>query len=219
MVVPAFTLPLSSHLSPSWDSYLIVIHTPRICSEPGFKSHQDDLKAAPIRCRQIVPKDAVDFDRAQIESTAPLSLPPPARPILIAAPSSKAQSREKRPAGGAGKRSSPLGEDEKQAEFVKVALGALFDTHVHDRALAGKKIRIEHDGGVHEVDFTDVGVEAVEQGQVPDMNALQKRLSHILQAAGYDVVTDEWPEERGNKGKGVKEKEQEQNQKHQHQDL
>ncbi|KAG8868011.1 Protein OS-9 [Serendipita sp. 405] len=34
--------------------YTLVIHTPRLCGEPGFKSPHDDLKDTPVRCRKIV---------------------------------------------------------------------------------------------------------------------------------------------------------------------
>ncbi|KDN49342.1 hypothetical protein RSAG8_02044, partial [Rhizoctonia solani AG-8 WAC10335] len=176
-------------------SYLIVIHTPRICSEPGFKSQRDSVKAAPIRCRHIVPEDTAEFDRTRLESPVPHSIPP-ALPILPAAPPV-----QKGTQGGGGdkkaggKKSSTLGENEKQTEFVKVALGALFDAHTQDRALAGKKIRVDVDGDIHELDFTNLGLDSVVVGDVPDMNALQERLAKVLRTAGYDVQGDEWPEE------------------------
>lgn len=34
--------------------YSLVIHTPRLCGEPGFKSRAEHTEAAPIRCRQIM---------------------------------------------------------------------------------------------------------------------------------------------------------------------
>ena len=33
--------------------YTLVIHTPRLCGEPGFKSPRDDLEDTPIRCRKV----------------------------------------------------------------------------------------------------------------------------------------------------------------------
>ncbi|CAE7200804.1 unnamed protein product [Rhizoctonia solani] len=190
-------------------NYLIVIHTPRICSEPGFKSQRDSVKAAPIRCRHIVPEDAVEFDRTQFESTVPHSVPP-ALPILPAAPPVHKDSQ-----GGSGdkkgreKKSSTLGENEKQSEFVKVALGALFDAHTQDRALAGKKIRVDVDGDIHELDFANIGLDSVAVGDVPDMDALQERLAKVLRSAGYDVQGDEWTEEPRKRGKGKNEKSKE----------
>ncbi|CAE6418751.1 Protein OS-9 homolog [Rhizoctonia solani AG-1 IB] len=205
-------------------NYLIVIHTPRICSEPGFKSQRDSVKAAPIRCRQVVPEDTVELDRTQAVSPVPHSVPP-ALPILLPAPpvqkDSQGTSGDKKTGTAGGKKSTTLGEDEKQAEFVKVALGALFDAHTQDRALAGKKVRVDVDGNVRELDFTDVGLDSVATGDVPDMNALQERLAKVLREAGYDLQTDEWPEEprKGGKGKTSKNKEDRKREEVKHQDL
>ncbi|KAF8758417.1 Glucosidase II beta subunit-like protein [Rhizoctonia solani] len=182
---------------------------PRICSEPGFKSQRDSVKAAPIRCRQVVPESTVEFDRTLLESPVPRSVPP-VLPILPPAPpiqkETQGNSGDKKAGPGGGKKSSTLGEDEKQAEFVKVALGALFNAHTQDRALAGKKVRVDVDGDVHELDFTEVGLDSVATGDVPDMNTLQERLAKALRAAGYDLQVDGWPEEPRKGGKGKSDK-------------
>jgi len=52
-------------------SYVLVIHTPRLCGEPGFKSRGDAEEQARIRCREIV--DKKPEDQAQ--------LPPAEHPI------------------------------------------------------------------------------------------------------------------------------------------
>ncbi|CAE6433888.1 unnamed protein product [Rhizoctonia solani] len=206
-------------------NYLIVIHTPRICSEPGFKSQRDSVKTAPIRCRQVVSEDTVELDRTHFESPVPHSVPP-ALPILLPAPpvqkDGQGHSGDKKAGSAGGKKSSTLGEDEKQAEFVKVALGALFNAHTQDRALAGKKVRVDVDGDVHELDFTEVGLDSVATGDVPDMNALQERLAKALRAAGYDLQSDEWPEEPRKGGKGKSDKRSKEDRKREevkHQDL
>lgn len=41
-------------------SYVLVIHTPRLCGIPGFKSRRDVKEQATIRCREIVEKKAED---------------------------------------------------------------------------------------------------------------------------------------------------------------
>ncbi|EJD53067.1 hypothetical protein AURDEDRAFT_110849 [Auricularia subglabra TFB-10046 SS5] len=38
--------------------YTLVIHTPRLCSEPGFRRVLDDLPAQAIRCREVLPANA-----------------------------------------------------------------------------------------------------------------------------------------------------------------
>ena len=37
--------------------YLMVIHTPRLCAEPGFQSVREKQPAAPIHCREVIPKE------------------------------------------------------------------------------------------------------------------------------------------------------------------
>jgi len=54
-------------------SYVLVIHTPRLCGEPGFKSRRDAEEQARIRCREIV--DKKPEDQAQ--------LPPAEHPMNI----------------------------------------------------------------------------------------------------------------------------------------
>lgn len=177
-----------------------MIHTPRICSEPGFKSQRDSIKSAPIRCREIVSRDTVETDHSKhpLESAVPIALPS-ARPVLPPAPPPPApvadENKEKK-AKGKGKTSA------EESEFVQVALKALFGAHAQDRALAGKKVRIEVNGGVHEVDFTELGLD-LEPGEGRDIGGLQSHLADVLKAAGYDVRTDEWPEEQDEK-KGKK---------------
>jgi len=34
--------------------YTLVIHTPRLCGQPGFKSPREDLQDTPLRCRKVV---------------------------------------------------------------------------------------------------------------------------------------------------------------------
>ncbi|QRW00154.1 glucosidase II beta subunit-like protein [Ceratobasidium sp. AG-Ba] len=180
-------------------NYLIVIHTPRICSEPGFKSQRDSVKAAPVRCREIVSHDTVKFDRSQFESPIPNFLAP-SRPILPAAPP-PSQLKDKVAKG------KSTDESDEKRKFLDVAISALFGAHVKDRALAGKTVRVELDDGVHELDFRNVGLDAVEDGTIPDMETVQRRMAEVLKAAGYDVRTDEWElaEERQKNKKAKKE--------------
>ncbi|KAG9125993.1 Protein OS-9 [Ceratobasidium sp. 392] len=179
-------------------SYLIVIHTPRICSEPGFKSQRDSVKAAPVRCREIVPHETVQLDHTQIESPVPHTLPP-SRPILPAAPPPV----QVKDAIKSAKDKVSEEEAETQHKFLEVAVGALLNAHAQNRALAGKKVRIELDGGAHELDFRDIGLDAVEDGTAPGMEELQAKIAKALKAAGYDV-RDEW-DQGEEQGKGKKE--------------
>ena len=65
--------------------YVLVIHTPRLCGEPGFKSRLEQMPEAAIRCREVV--DSVEgADRSLPEAPFPRKrqprkpIPPPQRP-------------------------------------------------------------------------------------------------------------------------------------------
>jgi protein OS-9 len=64
-------------------SYVLVVQTPRLCGEPGFKSRRDTGEEAEIRCREVV--DA-KMEREINLPTAdhPLNIPP--RKTVLPAP-------------------------------------------------------------------------------------------------------------------------------------
>ena len=70
-------------------SYVLVIHTPRLCGQPGFRSQYDSDEAALIRCREIVDStnDQNSKPAAPLEADSPFKIsrhrsnrasPPPA---------------------------------------------------------------------------------------------------------------------------------------------
>jgi protein OS-9 len=64
-------------------SYVLVVHTPRLCGEPGFKSRHDAGGEAEIRCRAIVDtKPPVPLDLP----TADYPLKYPLRKTVLPAP-------------------------------------------------------------------------------------------------------------------------------------
>jgi protein OS-9 len=69
-------------------SYVLVINTPRLCGEPGFKSRLDQREETPIRCRHIVDANGLAAaDRSLPETDSPIHLrrPVPKHPPLDAA--------------------------------------------------------------------------------------------------------------------------------------
>jgi protein OS-9 len=65
-------------------SYVMVIHTPRLCGEPGFKSRRDATEEALIRCREIVDTVNPNTEQASLpEAEHPFKLPT-RKPILPA---------------------------------------------------------------------------------------------------------------------------------------
>jgi len=56
-------------------SYVVVIHTPRLCGEPGFMSRRDAGGEAEIRCREVVeslPESQIDLPTADHPLKIPL---------------------------------------------------------------------------------------------------------------------------------------------------
>ena len=74
-------------------SYVLVVQTPRLCAEPGFKSRRDSGEEAEIRCREVV--DA-KTERENNLPTAdhPLNIPP-RKTVLPAPPKNDPTGKEK----------------------------------------------------------------------------------------------------------------------------
>ncbi|KAF8902051.1 hypothetical protein CPB84DRAFT_1776471 [Gymnopilus junonius] len=72
-------------------SYIVVIHTPRLCGEPGFKSRRDAGGEAEIRCREVVdvkPEGQVNLPAADHPLKFPL------RKTVLPAPASATKGQE-----------------------------------------------------------------------------------------------------------------------------
>ena len=96
--------------------YVLVIHTPRLCGQPGFKSPREDLRDTPLRCRKVVdtlegtdptlPESPLPFQRRE-----PKPLPAP------------------RPSATAGDKKQSNGKDgannDANSHLIKAALNAL----------------------------------------------------------------------------------------------
>lgn len=81
-------------------SYVLVIHTPRLCGEPGFKSRRDAVGEAEIRCREVVdtiPEGHINLPTADHPVKIPLRktvLPAPA-PIVKGSAEDELNGQEK----------------------------------------------------------------------------------------------------------------------------
>lgn len=68
-------------------SYVLIVHTPRLCGEPGFMSSKDAGEQAAISCREIVAGEAPDRSDAAFLPDADYPLKMPRRkPVLPLAP-------------------------------------------------------------------------------------------------------------------------------------
>jgi len=143
-------------------SYVLVVQTPRLCGEPGFKSRRDTGEEAEIQCREIV--DA-KTERAINLPTAdhPLKIPP--RKTVLPPPPLKNDPSE------------PLTVKEKMFnEILRKTLEALMGPENGAESTSGGK-----DG--------EVIIELAENS-MEDMPVESERLIDALRAAGYDVQTE-----------------------------
>lgn len=157
-------------------SYVLVINTPRLCGEPGFKSRRDVTEQGIIRCREIVrempnPLPAVD---------ASLDFPHKLMRVKAELPPSPV----KKVKGG----------DESYDELLRRAVDVLLGSGGKLGELEPGKVVVSDDGEVvveiiEDLDDLDGG-----QGD----GVLADRLIDALRAAGIEVATqgEEEEEER-----------------------
>ncbi|KIM24012.1 hypothetical protein M408DRAFT_27454 [Serendipita vermifera MAFF 305830] len=94
--------------------YVLVIHTPRLCGQPGFKSPREDLRDTPLRCRKVV-NTLEGTDPTLPESPLPFQRREP-KPLPAPRPT----------ATGDDKKQSPGKHDnDAHSQLLKAALDAL----------------------------------------------------------------------------------------------
>ncbi|KAG6903208.1 hypothetical protein C0995_002751 [Termitomyces sp. Mi166 len=155
-------------------SYVLVINTPRLCGEPGFKSHRDTSEEHQIRCREIVDshessRDTDAFDDVPELLDYPVKVPR-RKPVLPAAPS-KETPKVAVDGAEAG--------DKTYNELLRKTLEAL--TGSKDGKVALQEIAAGQNGVVFEL------VEEIDMSE-EQISAMEK-LEETLRAAGYDIKT------------------------------
>lgn len=142
-------------------AYVLVIHTPRLCGEPGFKSRRDAEEQARIRCREIV--DRKPEDQAQLPSAEhPMNVT--VRKTVLPTPKLKEQAAD--------------GSESKQDGFIDDILRKTL------QALVNK--RVDRNGVEEDVviEFVDADVDS------NGMQLDNEQIVEALRAAGYDVRTE-----------------------------
>ncbi|KNZ74197.1 OS-9 like protein [Termitomyces sp. J132] len=165
-------------------SYVLVVNTPRLCGEPGFKSHRDTSEEHQIRCREIVdpqePSRATDaFDDVPDLLDYPVKVPR-RKPVLPAAP---AKETPKVAVDGV-----EVG-DKVSSEVVRKALEALMGSK--DGKVALQEIAADQNGVVFEiVEETDMSEEQI---------MAMEKLEETLRAAGHEIKTIRSVAQKGDK--------------------
>lgn len=171
--------------------YIMVIHTPRLCGEPGFKTRLEQREEAPIRCREVLDSEEAV---AAADKTLPTAAQPFKRrarqPILDIPPPPPPATKEDGNAPGAI--------DKKTAGMIKAAIEAFISGN-SDYAAAdldlesGEAILIAGEDGEMLIDIEFIDAEETDEAMEKLEGLLGKasgklgRLEEALRAAGYDV--------------------------------
>ncbi|KAJ6547474.1 hypothetical protein B0H19DRAFT_1165802 [Mycena capillaripes] len=144
-------------------AYILVVHTPRLCGEPGFMK-KDTREQASISCREVVAGELPDRSDAAFLPGADHPLKFPRRkPVLPLPPPPAADT-----AAEDGKLTSKLTTD-----FLKM-FGNIKELQIEDVEM------IEDDDGSIFIEFFDDDLADVE-------GAAAERLAHLLREAGIDI--------------------------------
>lgn len=170
----------------------MVIHTPRLCGEPGFKTRLEQREEAPIQCREVLDSEEAV---AAVDKTLPTAAQPFKRrarqPILDIPPPPPATKED----GNA-----PGGIDKKAAGMIKAAIEAFISGN-KDYAAAdldlesgeAQAILVAGEDGemLIDIEFVDADEadEALEklEGLLGKASGKLGRLEEALRAAGYDI--------------------------------
>jgi protein OS-9 len=180
--------------------YILVINTPRLCGEPGFKSRVDQHEEALIRCREVVDAATLanadnqlpESDHPYRQRRAPASSNPP--PPLDAAE----EGRGDDPAPDANGAAEALDPN----DLLRRALETILQKATRNTAAAGHGAGAE--GAEPRVVVEDVGdgemvIEFISEVQMDDRADLERSVDDlsrmmdsnmfedVLRAAGFDV--------------------------------
>ncbi|KAF9069900.1 hypothetical protein BDP27DRAFT_1221642 [Rhodocollybia butyracea] len=158
-------------------SYILVINTPRLCGEPGFRSHRDVVEQAQIRCREIVHSQPEQFHDVP-ETDHPQKIP---------------RVKKALPPQVAGKGGSA---NDEIIRTLEAFLGGKVEGQVIVQQVGDADMMIEF---LNEEDFE-------EYGDVMDNNGLAQ-FADALRAAGYEVLGDTKAKQRNDEDDGAKKKE------------
>lgn len=156
-------------------SYVLVVHTPRLCGEPGFKSRRDAGEEALIRCREVVTTlDSVQSDLP--EADHPLKVP--RRKTVLPPP--QAPPKKDRLNSGAHLTKS---KEKAYGDLFRKALQAIMDNDGLNREQGSIMLEELSDDGDVIVEFLDDMPANDGEGTTSD------KLVEALRAAGFDVKT------------------------------
>jgi protein OS-9 len=177
-------------------SYVLVVHTPRICSLPGFRAPDADAQAE-IKCRQVV--DALppkgDLSLLAGEEPAPAALPKKKSPVLASTQGTedkKAGKQDKKAFGSLSKEQADLfsklekilGYGDGEDGIVLQPLGdGTYALEIPEDLLDGNWMNGDYDNP----EGTAEGYGFAQGDEIELDEDLSAKMFDILKAAGYDV--------------------------------
>ncbi|KAF8636659.1 hypothetical protein AX17_003465 [Amanita inopinata Kibby_2008] len=178
-------------------SYVLVVHTPRLCGEPGFKSRLDSSGEAQIQCREIIPDSIPRSDTTSTATSASDTEFGQAGALLPVTDHPLKLSRHKTvpPSPPLAKKEKPKGtQDDKKdsvyGELLRQTLEALVEANIRSDTARAERIDellADDNSGGGEVIIQlleDDGMMESREAETMD------RLTEALRAAGYDVKTE-----------------------------
>ncbi|KXN85466.1 hypothetical protein AN958_11270 [Leucoagaricus sp. SymC.cos] len=157
-------------------SYVLVINTPRLCGEPGFKSRRDAAEEATIHCREVVetlPEKLLNYPVTDY----PVKGGPLQRKPDLPATATVEKSSKSNDGGSSGQEP---GENDKQDRIVNDLLLQAIEALMR-RSRTNKSSKL---GEPTEI-IIELGEDTEDGGEVSD------KLMEALRSAGYDVLNAE----------------------------
>ncbi|KAJ7156062.1 hypothetical protein C8R43DRAFT_422916 [Mycena crocata] len=165
-------------------AYVLVVHTPRLCGEPGFMSNKDAHEQASIACREIIAGALPDRTDAAFLPDADHPLSSPRRRPVLPLPAAKPKTETLTSANVNG--------------ALRKALGAIKELHWQTADL---EMVDDGEGGVI-VQFSD-DVDGMDAADVAALDeAAADRIAQTLRELGFDIKMGAMP----GKGKLAKKK-------------
>ncbi|KAJ7098009.1 hypothetical protein B0H15DRAFT_1009151 [Mycena belliarum] len=175
-------------------AYVLVVHTPRLCGEPGFMSSKEAGEQASISCRQIVAGELPDRSDAAFLPDADHPLRKSRKKPVLPPPAPKQLNKNKD--------SAPAG---KYSEALLKTLDALKQLQWPSGEV---EMLNDGDGSVMIQFIEDDAAGGANQGAAAEQGA--DRILQIMREAGYDIKTAGAPPGKmGKKKKNGDEKQEE----------
>lgn len=146
-------------------AYVLVINTPRLCGEPGFRSQRDIVEQAQIRCREIVHTQSEEFHDVP-ETDYPQKIPR----IKKALPPKSAEKLEKSSGGVSTE------------NILLKTLEAFFGENSNGQVV----VQQVTDDGEMVIEFLD---DLSDDGD--DGEDVADKITNVLRAAGYNIKGEE----------------------------